>query len=161
MHRSWWRVGRIWQLRKRQATGGGGGNGDLEMDDYFYQRDVLWWVYQLIRFLLGFDKRKIKNKTSKTNMYIVFDRNYFCYCGSPKFPAPLNPYVTFTFEENSCQSNSFLYCGYPTLPVPLKPNPIFPFEEILSKEQEFLSMIIIPLISVPIWLKWKELQKWY
>ena len=42
-----------------QQGEGGGGNDGLAMDDDFYQRDVLWWVYQFLRFVLEFDERKI------------------------------------------------------------------------------------------------------
>ena len=73
--------------------------------------------------MLAFDERKIiiklsSDSTSKTNKYIVLHKNYFHYGGSPIFSVPLNPYFTFPFEENYCQSNYIRYFGSPIFPFP-------------------------------------------
>ena len=136
---SWWteadgeRGGAGDRVGGKQYGEGRGGNDGISMDADVYQREVLWWVYQFLSFLLSFDKHKIKIKlsaecTSKTNTYMVLCRNSFCCCGSPIFPVSLNSHFTFPFEENFCQSNSFCCCGSPTSPVSLNPNFAFPFE---------------------------------
>ena len=136
---SWWteadgeRGGAGDRVGGKQYGEGRGGNDGISMDADVYQREVLWWVYQFLSFLLSFDKHKIKIKlsaecTSKTNTYIVLRMIFFRYFGSSTLKVPLNPNSTPPFEGKYCQSHSFSYCGSSRLLVTLNPNPTFPFE---------------------------------
>ena len=51
---------------KKEASNrmrGGGWNNGLAMDADFYQREVLWGLYQFLRFVLVFNERKIKKSS--------------------------------------------------------------------------------------------------
>ena len=66
-------------------------------------------------------------------------------------------------ESDKTRNEFTLLLWFPYIPGSFKPKFHIPFwGKLLSKEQEFLSIAVIPVIPVihvPFWLIWKEFQK--